>query len=406
MKKLSCFPMRFIIVPILIFCFLSELAHSSDQTKSNLESGTSDLNEKQKKADSDRWGYILSGWKAEREKVRSGIVTIEGEDIKTIDADSTSNSDQAKIQTSKFKIKIFFDSVAGCQKCIATNYRTEQGRTCVCIVTPDGISTWTSDNKTPDAPHSHINVWNRSADLPSYAIYWNPLCAGFSKISTGGKVPLDPINDWYKRFISLGDINSTGVIEFANEENKQLTKIQTRSDNLVNDRPCFVNHDMVFNESKGFGLISHKFWVYPKEFEKPEVPFSEVNIDWKNISSVWVPTSISTVRSGGKRKRILNLTWEAINTPINKDEFKTDKIDAPAGTYIVDMRLGKDSSYVDNFIGGNSSPTQINSNSIGNHEEKPDELIQPATKWTIVWMNVIAVLLIIIALIWKAKHSN
>lgn len=287
-----------------------------------------------KQASADRWQKLLKDWKTERNKLNSGSVVIKGEDdLSMISRSESGESKEKKIQKS-FQLQGTFDYELGLQKWVASNYLGYSKTDCTCIIAPDGVTTWCS-NSEPNTRPKHINIWDLDAKLPSYAIYWYPLTAGFSRISSGGNASLAPYGLWYKRFQKQSDLNSNDSIDFSTDEATGLTRVKIKTYTPVNNLPCIIFNDLLFNEKQGITLVSHTLWIYPKKYKQPKTPFYEVKVEWEQISSVWVPTSVSKSSSGGKRKRELELSWNTINEPVDANVLQ---VGAPEGTTIVDLR--------------------------------------------------------------------
>ncbi|WP_339730258.1 hypothetical protein [uncultured Gimesia sp.] len=287
-----------------------------------------------KKADGDRWHKLLNKWKSERDRLKSGRVTIKGDEVLLMNSRSESGETIEKQFRRSFQLQGDFDYELGFQKWVASNFGGYNKINCKCLFAPDGITTWCS-NSEPNTRPKHINIWDLDAKLPSYAIYWYPLSAGFSKIYSGGKIPDEPYGLWYKILRKRQDANSNETIDFSTDKASGLTRVKIKAHSSVNNRPCIIINDLLFNEQQGCTLKSHTLWIYPQEIKQPKHPFSDVRVEWDQISGVWVPTSVSRSSSGSKRTRDLKLNWDAINEPVDANIFL---IGAPENTIVVDLR--------------------------------------------------------------------
>jgi len=72
------------------------------------------------------------------------------------------------------------------------------------------------------------------------------------------------------------------------------------------------------------------------------VPDFIADVTYRNISNCWVPTlcKFENRKVGEEQSAVLELAWDSVNQPLDKQIFEAQGLDAPGGTLVADMRLG------------------------------------------------------------------
>jgi hypothetical protein len=275
--------------------------------------------------------YLLAGWKAEREKLVSGLVEVDGYERRFKD-------DALKETVNEFKIRAecAFDNRKGLMR---TKNDNQYGKG-VWILRPEGVFEWL------DAPSTLVTQMNASDRRLLFAQQFDPRRMGFESYAGLSMEPtsLDETVKIMSQRFALVSCKSIG-------DGKYSVKWKVKS------TPRF--YTLEFDEKRGFTVVRGE--VTPENPTLSGVPsiYASTSVHWIERNGTWVPKAAEINEFPAKITVGLAFNWKSVNETVPEDLFNVQRIGAKSGTLMVDNRKGREKSILTGRIGDDTDSIPI-----------------------------------------------
>ncbi len=290
-----------------------------------------------------RWSYLMAGWRAEREKLKSYKVQISGHE------EGYTQKDIGKVKNhipynSTYKNIIFLNVCRDFTRSKA-KYEIRWGHGV------HSAGSWITTNEQIIEfanSGSPIVTFNKPGDKrQQFAIKFQPECIGllgagdFRYNEEYAQIP--EAHKFFSEALTLLSLSQLGE-----GRNEATLAIKVNGSYKINK--------LVINESRGFSIESNAYL----ETDRPDGPapplHGEIRVTWVKQGDLWLPSKLTEDRTIGLSTVELAFDWTAVNTPIADREFEIDSLGVPKGTLIVDQRLGREKTIV---LGHTGAPIEI-----------------------------------------------
>lgn len=318
--------LRFRLFPVLALCHLCWLPLAiaeTDSTAAPLKA------KKPQHAEFEQWRSILTAWRARRDQLRTARVKVIGEEQSFYREQQAKGEPVSLIFRKIFELNGQLDQGNDLQKWTTTDFDVQNE--IHAQLSQAERARFLLRNGIPSTLSRPQRIWKMRSNSLRSLFYWNPLYAGFNQFSLAGRTynSQTEADRWYKGFLDTGITDQRDSITFRKIETGGLLLVKLKRFCSINHKPGIVVSELCFNERQGFTLLSHKRWLYYEEQKQPELPFRDVTVNWKQVDSVWVPTSMTTVTNYGLHVTSLKLEWSHLNKPLKQSDPPNQEQNAP-----------------------------------------------------------------------------
>ncbi|QDV21587.1 hypothetical protein Pan153_62770 [Gimesia panareensis] len=323
---------RFRLLPVLALfqlCWLPLAIAETDSTSAPLTAKKPQPIQNPQHVEFSRWRALLIDWRDLRDQLRTARVKVIGEEQSFYREQQAKGTSEFLIFRKIFELNGQLDQGNELQRWTTTHFEA-QNEIHVQLSDAERARFWLR-NGIPSTLSRPQRIWKGGSNPLRSLFYWNPLYAGFNQFSLIGHTygSQTEADRWYKGFLNTGITDQRDSITFRRNETTGLLLVKLKRFCPINHKPGIVISELCFNERQGFTLLSHKRWLYFEKRKQPELPFLEVTVNWKQIDSVWVPTSMTTVTNYGLHVTSLKLEWSHLNEPLKQSDPPSRKQDAP-----------------------------------------------------------------------------
>ena len=297
-----------------------------------------DLGKVDDRSAGDQWGYLLAGWRAEREKLQSWDIQITGLEQAYTSWDRTGTGDlTGPSERREIKLQILSDH-AGQRSRNTIRWGTGALASGIWNRGPGYLVQWQG------TPGDLVEVLAPTAERAVYALDLDPRAVG----------PLGPLD-----FKTTYKQNSFDLI--YDQLSEKLTARSSRKlgkgrhEVILAPKKSRAGFDRqvaaIINEANGFTIESYRLFDGPPTSPGVGKPLAEILVQWGNRGGVWVPIKLHDVRRPSLSVIDLTFDWTAINKAADDASFALEAIGAPDGTMIIDRRLGDKKAIILGKIG-------------------------------------------------------
>jgi hypothetical protein len=285
------------------------------------------------------WQYLMSGWRVEREKLKSYEVKVKGVEQK-FPGRSKAMELTGKPETVNISLRLLASDIGHLMRSEIEWGKDDPGSG-TWVATADYVGGFAKTNNP-------IVILSRpEGERRRFAIKLQPGMAGlFAVADFKYHGIVDQIEFAYDIFLnrsSVYELKKVGPSSY-----QALIGVEASS----GGQKYYNMHRIVLNEGRGFTIESRN--TYPAE--KPDDVSHPVDVilraTWINRDDVWLPAKVEDLQLNTRTRTDLAFDWISVNRPLPEREFDLEDLGAPKGTMIVDERLDRDKAIIVGHIGG------------------------------------------------------
>ncbi len=281
----------------------------------------------------EHWTYLVSGWRSEREKLRSFDLRIKGHEQR-YQGRASGVSGELLDPTTRVDIDLRFvrDQTGSKRKNVIQWGHAVQSEG-TWIATKDYVAEFVK-TQVP-----LIDLIKPNDKRQEFAFNFEPEAVGFCGMVDSHKGNYESQIDLVERVV-LNDFSLQSLTSLGQGRFKAVLDVG-------NTNGGYTYREVVtINERKGYSFEDREHYAHYNS-QLPGTPNeSEIHTEWTQYGDLWLPSKVKEIHRDAHISDEVKFNWVAINTPIPDQEFEFDSMGAPKGTMIVDKRLGRNKSVI------------------------------------------------------------
>ena len=224
---------------------------------------------------SEHWGYLLAGWRAEREKLKSWNFRASGFEQSFKSWDRACSGELTDPGVRRVVDLNGVSDRAGERSRTAARWGTGFQPSGVWIRTPEYLAYW------QDIPSALVEVVTPSMDRPEFVVDFDPRAVGpLGPLDFKTSYKRDSFNAIFDQLTTKLSVKSDTVMEKGRHEVVLVPK----------ERRAGFDRQLVLvvNERNGFTVESSKLFPDAASREGKRKPLAEISVDWVKRGEIWV----------------------------------------------------------------------------------------------------------------------